>query len=474
MPGNGGLRLAACDEAALALGLRPGERLADARAKVRHLASAIAEPEKDAALLLRLARWSERWSPWIALDPPDGLFLDVTGIPHLFGGEEVMLADIAAKFRRLGFAPRLALAGTPAAAWAIARFGTEEAHAIAPDGERAALACLPVQALKLDEETVRTLRRLGLKTVESLYGIPRASLARRFRATGPADAVLARLDEALGLRESPLGALKPPPAFVARAAVVEPVLTPEGVAVMLDRLTEDLAARLEAEGRGAVRLMLALYRVDGSRAAAPAGLGAPSRDPKHLFRLIGPKLERLDLGFGIEAATLAASVTAPCPETQAHFLGERERTILAELADRVANRVEGSAFARLQPIESHLPERAEREVAAASGPAARLPRPGEGGPRRPLLLFDRPEAVAVIAEVPEGPPKRFTWRKVARKVARAEGPERIAPEWWRGDKETHVRDYYVVEDEEGRRYWLYRLGLFGDVEPAWFLHGLFP
>ena len=514
--GAHGLRLTACSTAARSLGLKPGERLADARARVPHLVSRLHEPDRDAAVLLKLSRWSERWSPFIAPDPPDGLMLDVTGIAHLFGGEAALLADMTAKFRRLGFTARLSLAGTAPAAWALARYsspltphagrgvggegGFSEAPPspfpiVPPGAEAGALAALPVEALGLDGETCETLRRLGLKRIGQLHDLPRASLARRFREP-LASPLTTRLDQALGLAETPIAPLGPPPVFAVREALIEPLVSAQGVAGLIEHLAQAFCVRLEKAGRGALRLLVKLYRVDGSRAVIPLGLVQGSHDAGHLARLIAPRLESIDLGFGIEAGTMEAVEVAPVAPAQNDFIaGRAHGSPLAELADRILNRFERLTLARLEAAESHVPERAEK-MAPPLAPTPALPhkgggrraRPrkppsplwgGAGGGARPVVLFDRPEPVEAMAAVPDGPPVRFTWRRVARPVVRAEGPERIAPEWWRDgagrDGATaSTRDYYVIEDSAGRRYWLFREGLYGEgKQPAWFIHGLF-
>jgi protein ImuB len=543
--GAHGLRLAACSTAARSLGLRPGERLADARARVPHLVSRLHEPEKDAAVLLKLVRWSERWSPFVAPDSPDGLMLDVTGVAHLFGGEAALLADMTAKFRRLGFTAKLGLAGTAPAAWALARYsssvpsscqrrlasnrdtptvptvpldpslrwgdgnsgeaaGFSEAPLappspfpiVPPGAEASALAALPVEALGLDGETCQTLRRLGLKRIGQLHDLPRASLARRFREP-LASPLTARLDQALGLAETPIAPLGPRPVFTVREALIEPLVSAQGVAGLIEHLAQAFCARLEKASRGALRLLVKLYRVDGSRAVIPLGLVQGSHDPRHLARLIAPRLESIDLGFGIEAGTMEAVEVAPVAPAQTDFIaGRAHGSPLAELADRILNRFERLTLARLEAAESHVPERAERPAPPLPPPRPsptrgegkgrkgikKPPSPswgGAGGGARPVVLFDRPEPVEAIAAVPDGPPVRFTWRRVARPVVRAEGPERIAPEWWRDgagrDGATaSTRDYYVIEDSAGRRYWLFREGLYGEEkQPAWFIHGLF-
>jgi protein ImuB len=471
--GAKGLRLVACDELALSLGLRPGQRLADARAQVPDLATTLHEPEKDAATLLSLARWSERWSPWIAVQSPDGLVLDVTGIAHLFGGEASLLADIAARFHHIGFHIRSAIAGTIGTAWAFARYGSSHAIVV-PEGEdRLRLGELPVEALRLDHETLITLKRLGLKTIASLYPIPRSELARRFGGSNQASELLLRLDQCVGEREEPLSPLAPPPLFSVRHALIEPLIANEGLLALLDQLAGQLCHRLEREGMGAVRIALKLYRSDSSRATITAAFSLPSNDPLHFIRLLRPKLEKIDAGFGIDAMSLEAEETAPVAphdpgfmETEAHFIHD-----FAEFSDRLVNHHPEARIAKLEPAERHLPEWAEKFKA----PAEKIPLSPPLSNRRPLTLLDPPEKIDVMAEVPDGPPLLFKWRRLSHRILRMEGPERIAPEWWREESGKRPRDYYVVEDEQGRRYWLFREGIYGEPHspsPGWFIHGL--
>jgi protein ImuB len=298
--------------------------------------------------------------------------------------------------------------------------------------------------------------------------------------------VLKALDGALGLTDTPLVPLSPEPVLVVRHCVMDPIVSHEGIEAILTLLAQTLCARLADAGHGVLRVALKLYRTDASRAVVPAGLARPSRDPRHLVRLIVPRLGEIDLGFGVDAATLEALATAPLDYRQENLDGAPPAggIELAALADRIANRPDGAAHAGFQVIESHLPERAERFAPPGFGEAPQAPvapldtTPG-AAPARPLVLFDRPEEAHVLATVPDGPPVRFTWRRLARRVVRADGPERITPEWWSvppGTVPPRLRDYYVVEDEDGRRYWLFREGLYGEgagASPRWFVHGLF-
>lgn len=472
--GRKGLRLVAVNATARSFGLAPGQRLADARAQVPDLLSDLHEAEEDMKSLLGLCRWLERYSPWVAPDAPGGILLDVTGVPHLFGGETPMLEEMRARLRGYGFTVRTGIAATIGAAWALARH----------DGTR--LEDLPVEALRIDAEAARTLRRLGLRQIGQLLAIPRAALARRFRGETIGENVLLRLDELTGQRDEPLNPLNPPSSFMAHRALMEPVISPEGLETVLTGLVTALCRDLERAAKGATRLLLKLFRTDGSRASLPAGFSAPTHDPAHMLRVLKPRLETVDAGFGIDAMTLEARETAPASTRQYGFMEDHATQALEQLNDRVLNRHDTGIVA-LEAVKSHIPERAEKATDPTPVAAQRsLPvSGGDGGkrrqedgdtaPARPLLIFARPEPAIVLAAVPDGPPIRFTWRRVTRRVTKAQGPERIAPEWWRLTEGEHPRDYYVIEDAQGRRYWLYREGLYGETgaaQPRWFVHGL--
>lgn len=458
--GRAGLRLAAVNAAARQFGLGRGLRLADARAQLPELITEAHEPEGDTASLLGLCRWMERYSPWVSPDPPDGLLLDVTGIAHLFGGEARLLAEMTSRLGNYGFTARAGRGETIGAAWALARYQAAE------------LGGLPVEALRIDAAAVKTLRRLGLKTVGALMAIPRAALARRFRGESVGENVLIRLDEMMGLREEPLNPLNPPTSFIAHQALMEPLIHAEGIEAVLTQLMARLCRDLDQAGKGALRVILKLFRSDGSRVSLPAGFSAPTRDAGHMLRVLWPKLQAVDAGFGIDAMTLEARETAAARPAQHGFLAEPGTLALEQLNDRVLNR-HAAQFLALEAAESHIPERAETAkpclTARSEPPASRPAAP------RPLLIFAAPEPARVVAAVPDGPPMRLTWRRVTRRVVKAQGPERVAPEWWRLAEGERPRDYYTIEDDKGRRYWLYREGLYGEPgedQPKWFVHGL--
>lgn len=496
--GPHGLALAALNEGARAAGLRAGQPLADARAWCPQLASEPIDRGADARALAALARWAEQYTPIAGLDGLDGLLLDVTGCTHLRGGEAGLLADMARRLEAMGLTARLALADTVGCAWALARFGAQ-APTVVPEGAaRLALADLPTAALRLDDETVATLRLLGLKRVGQLMPLPRAALARRFRARAQAEAVVLRLDQALGERPEPVVPHSPPPALCVTRSFGAPLIDRALVDAWMPRLLAELADLLAGQsggagagqgveqqglgqqGLGVRRLRLTAFRVDGSVQDLLAGMGEPTRDVAHMLRLLAPRLETLETGFGIESLSLAAEEAAPFRATQTGFAGDRGALDLAQLGDRLASRLGERAVYRLGAYESHVPERAERmRPRSAAGRNAAREAALDLDRMRPLLMLDRPEPVSVIAEVPEGPPARFVWRRLEHRVTRAIGPERIAPEWWHDGENARTRDYYMVEDAEGRRFWLFRHGLYGGApgettaEPDWFIHGFF-
>ena len=463
--GTHGLIIHAVTNAAANRGARAGARLTDARAIDPALIAEPADPEGDSALMAKLARWAGRWSPLVEVDGPDALRLDISGVAHLFGGEPRLARDIRHRFARLGLTARVAIAPTALGAWAL----VHHAPCICDDPE-AKLAPLHVSALRIDPDTVRTLERLGLKTIGALMEMPRLPLARRFRdGSGLVDA----LDRAIGHKPEPLTAApaEPPPRAALR--LEEPATHPEAAAQALERLIPALVRELQQRHLGARRLSLTGYRVDGSVGVASVATAIPSRDANHLQRLLADKAAAINPEFGFDAFALTAEWTEELGAAQESLVeepsGERE---LARLVDRLTVKLGPRRVRRPVANESHVPERASGWVSALA-----KPEPIELPPRvRPQRLLDRPEAIDVIYATPEGMPRRFVWRRAVHDIARVEGPERIAPEWWRQPSSARLRDYYRVEDAQGRRYWIYREGLAGDGRgglPNWFMHGLF-
>ncbi|WP_246333483.1 Y-family DNA polymerase [Aureimonas mangrovi] len=470
---EGALRLCALCESAQALGLSPGLGLAEARARFPGLDARPADEGALARLLDDLACWCERWTPLVAFDGPDGLILDISGCAHLFGGEAAMLTDIVRRLRAQGIAGQAAVAAHAATARALARHapGTVLAAGAAVD----ALSPLPAAALGPEPRTAALLSRLGLKRVGDVLALPRAGAARRF---GPD--FMRRLDEATGRARSPIGPRRPVPLILHEQRLFEPVSRQEDILRIAEVLAARVAGDLERRGEGARRLELALFRVDGAVERIDVALSRPARNPARLSRLFKERLtaggEERDAGFGYDLVRLCVLVADPLDETQATFAeasGERREPVEA-LIDRLSARLGEVAVHGLDAVESHRPERAQIRRPGMGGEcAARALLPEAQIAPRPLRLLAPPEPVETTAEVPEGAPALFRWRRALHRVCRVEGPERIAPEWWRTDA-GETRDYWRVEDEAGRRFWLYREGRYGEARrPAWYLHGLF-
>lgn len=447
--------------------------LADARAMHPEIEVVEADDAADRQLLESLADWCDRYTPLVALDGADGLFLDIAGCAHLFGGEQTMLDDALKRLSQQGFRARAGLASTPGMAWAAARF--LDPAPVSPGEERATLMPLPLAALRLEPAERAGLESVGLRTVGAIVDAPRAPLARRFGA-----GVILRLDQALGEVEEAVSPRLPAAALSVERHLPEPVVLSEDVERLVFLLAGTLKEDLERRGEGARFLQLSLFRVDGAVRRLGVGASRPLREPALVLKLFRERLSaigELEADCGFELVRLSALETARIAPEQADLAGGNgaDETDLAMFADRVRARLGEGALAIPRPVESHVPERAVALMpfgGLATG-AAPMPVPRE----RPIRLLPQAEPIDVfMAEVPEGPPRQFRWRRVLYRVARAEGPERIAPEWWLGGgQEEPTRDYFRIEDEEGRRYWLYRQGLYDATAdmPRWYLHGLF-
>ncbi|MEO0792364.1 MAG: DNA polymerase Y family protein [Pseudomonadota bacterium] len=560
-----GLMVTAANAAARRAGVQVNMRLADARAVCPGLKSEEAQPDRDAAALKSLAFWLGRYGPNRNVDGADGLWIETSGVDHLYGGEDALLQDIVARCRAARLTARVGLAETYGAAHALARYACapDRPYMRADTGEvEEALASLPVEGLRLTSDSVLLLKRLGLRRIGQLYAIPRAALMRRFRDEGRAGrrqmrealarAVVWRLDQASGRIKEPRTPLEAPPLRTCRQSFTDPLISATGIeAAVIDQIA-GLIGHLEAEGAGILELCVRLYRSDGTVADVAAGTSRPSLAPDHVFRLIKERLDTVDAGLGIDLVTVSATRTAPVTHhqgalvTQCQVSDNRVRSF-AGVVDRLSNKIGADCVLVATAHETHVPERSESWASAllqseADAPAstrAHAPSkaavkshvwgggtPGQRTPTadRPALLLPRPERIDVLADLPEGAPARFRWRRRPYKVSRAEGPERITPEWWRylqpratpetttsqsavadlqacsgseWDREAdqHLnpedqslgavvvrateprpRDYYMLEDEAGARFWVFRDGLYQDAEisgaPDWYVHGL--
>jgi protein ImuB len=478
---RGGLRLGAVNAQAQALGITPGLTLADARAMQPDLLIAEMDETADRHWQKRLAEHCIRWSPRVTIAPPDGITLDIAGSEHLFGGEAGLIAQVEDVFAAMGMNVRMATAFTAQGAQALAR------HARLPVvNEQQALRALPVLALELGEEATLALRRAGLKTIGDAATRPAASIAARFGA----EAVTA-LRRLLGEEHAPIAPLAQPEPLHFERRFAEPVALQASIATCFLGLLNEAVRKLEEQGLGGRRFVLTLFRSDGARHRLVIETGQPTRNPASVLRLFDERIaalaDPLDPGFGYDRITLFLPVTEPLAASQPMLDGsEKDEAALVDLIDRLSTRLGSASLCRLVPQESHIPEQAQLALSAIHTPAPvrwRVSTTGEP-PMRPLFLFDPPQPVEVIAEVPDGPPHRFRWRRKLHEVRLYEGPERIASEWWRhkgGEspgKGGLTRDYYRIEDMRGRRYWIFRHGLYSEKPdprqgPKWYLHGLF-
>jgi protein ImuB len=478
----------AANTPARAAGIETGLRLTDAKATLPGILSEEIDRAADLKALTALAEWSVRFSPLVAFDDEDGLVLETTGCDHLFGGEAAMAAELSRRLVQVGYTHRIAVAGTLGAAHALARGTDTTEYLVLPSGEEhCGLANLPMATLRLSPEALTLLRRFGLTRIGQLYEIDRKALTRRFHSREAAYAVCLRLDQALGRRAEPFAPLHPPAEHAERLPCPEPLTSPEGISDGLKQLTEKLCASLSAAGLGAQNFTFRAFHTDGGVSAVSVNAARPVRAPAHVLRLFREKIGRIDPGFGIDLLLLEAARTGPMEAGSRPLSGDLaggdfDVETLAILADRITARLGEGTVTIALPEASHLPHKVERQVDYA-GQSPSTFRPPLTGPR-PIRMLARPERVSVMAQVPDGPPLQFIWRRHLRRIVRADGPERISPEWWtyvppapgeRGNL-PRTRDYYRVEDADGRRYWVFREGLYGDdrgTAPDWFVQGLF-
>jgi len=466
--------------------------LADARAMLPALVLAEADIAAEAGLLAAIADWCRRFTPLAALDAPDGVLLDVSGASHLFGGERALLHEIAAALQAQGFAARAALAPNPALAWALARFADVEL--VPADMQECGLhklvADLPIAALRIEAGTIAALAQAGLRRIGDLLMRPRAPIAARFGAD-----VVARLDAILGVRGDPLSPRFETPAYLVERRFAEGIARRADIEVTISGLAHELCILLERHDEGAREIDVSLFRVDGIVKHLSAGTSRPLRDPKLIARLFRERIEAageedLDTGYGFDVVRLAAIKIERARMPQSALAigmeasGGNHSADLADLIDRLGARLGLWRVLRFEQQETHIPE-----FAVAAVPAAQTrKRSGQKSdaefsfsasadllPTRPLKLFEPPEPIDAIAPVPDGPPARIRWRRVWHDIAAIEGPERIAPEWWKHEEAALTRDYFRAEDSFGQRFWLFREGLYTTetAQPRWFLHGLF-
>lgn len=465
-PDHGRMVVTAASAAAQAQGINAGAVVADARAIIPGLEVYDDKAGLSRQLLKIIGKWCIRYTPAVAIDEPDGLLLDASGCTHLWGGEQPYLEDIVARLRNYGYDVRAAMAGTIGAAWAISRFG--EHRAIISNGAQSdALLPLPPAALRLESGILERLHKLGLYKISSFIGMPRPALRRRFGGE-----LLLRLDQALGQEEEVIQPLEPVQPYLERLPCLEPILTATGITIALERLLDQLCNRLRQEGKGLRTAIFKCFRIDGKTVQAEIGTNRASQNAAHLFSLFSDKISSIEPALGIEVFVLEApkveEMSAP-QETLWAGGCSVDSIRLSELIDRLAGRVGSQAIRRYLPAQHYWPE---RSVKPASSLHEQPDTTWRDDRPRPVRLLQEPEPITVAAPIPDYPPMLFRYKGKLHRIKKADGPERVACEWWHEEKQH--RDYYIVEDEDGYRYWLFRSGHYtGDKTHQWFIHGFF-
>lgn len=442
-----------------------GMVLADARAIIPELEILDNKPDLADKLLKRLAEWCIRFTPIVAVDYPDGLLLDATGCSHLWGGDQPYLSEIIKKLNARGYDVRAAVADTIGLAWGVARFG-KGPFVIPSDQHIEALMNLPPDALRLEPDTEERLNKLGLHQVRQLIGMPRSSLRRRF-----GQHFITRLDMALGQEIETIQPVVPVEPYQERLPCLEPIVTATGIEIALRQLLEILCLRLQQEQRGLRTAIFKSYRVDGKIEQIEISTNRPSHNVNHLLKLFEIKLPTIEPALGIELFVLEAPKVEdhlPIQEKMWKGSGGLDDIRLSELIDRFAGKFGAQAIHRYLPDEHYWPE---RSIKLASSLQEKPTTEWHNEKVRPLQLLQAPEPIEVAAPIPDYPPMLFRYKGKVHQIIKADGPERIEQEWWL--QQGQHRDYYRVEDEEGHRYWLFRLGHYHDKTYQWFLHGFF-
>lgn len=485
---KGAMRLSALDPIAENLGLKHGQSVVEARAICPNIDVLHADHAADMAFLNALADWADRYTPLVALDAPfgqaQGLFLDITGCAHLFGGEEAMLKDMISRLHQMGIYAQGAIAPTPGFSWGLARQYAPESYdyqnvIMTWDNAKHFVSSFPMAALRLPLDMLIGLDRVGLKNVKDILDAPRKPLTKRF---GPF--LLKRLDQMLGREDEPISPRLPIASLSVERRLAEPIGRQEDIETCIEQLAKSLQRDMEKRGLLGQQFMLLLFRIDGVVRRIDIGLSAPSREPMRIKVLFSEKLDNIydeiDAGSGFETIRLCITSTVEMSDQQSTFSGKNNiQTDIDELADQMIVRLGSERV--LKPVfhQSFIPERAASFVSLMKNACVKHHQVSSEQ-NRPIRLFSNPEPVMTIAQVPEGPPITFRWRRSQYQVARAEGPERIGAEWWIDGEEAPTRDYYKVEDKSGRRFWIFREGLYGcenenraGLMPRWFMHGLF-
>ena len=508
---RGSVEVVAHCEKAARVGVRVGMSQAQARVLLngRPVLEKPYAPTDDATELEKVALWATRFSPLVAVDPPDGLLLDVAGCEHLFGGVGGLLDEVRSGLRRQGWVAWLAAAPTFACAWAAARWGDGPLAIVEDGGVEEALYALPAAALRLEEEQIEALAEVGLEQIGQLVCVPREDLGARFGV-----GLVRRLDQARGLLPEVLRSVLAEAPLRVRRIFDGGVTQVETINHAARELLDALIEALKEGCQGVRRLLVVLQRVDETAVRIELPLTYPCQDAGHLWTLLSPRLERVQMGFGVEEMTLEATRADVVPARPLALWGQQQAEELAvsdeargELLDKLIDRLGAAAVQRVEVREEYAPERAFQFVGEKDGTSSsefkksgelrpkgdewEENRPGKAGvtktgwpkaapkkqklagrrgtdvlpAERPTFLFDVPEPIRVIAVYPDGPPRRIHWRGRDHEIEHSLGPERLALPWWRAAAEPE-RDYFAVCEQAGRWLWVFRAG------SEWFVQGI--
>jgi len=464
-PDHGRMRITEMSAVARTKGISAGMVVADAKVILPNVQVFDDKLGLADKLLNKLCLSCIKYTPITTVDAPNGLILDVSGCAHLWGGEEAYLRDILNKLKGLDYHVRAAMADTIGTAWGVCRYG--KLKAIIKSGEQAeALMTLPPPALRIEPDVVERLNKLGLYQISSFMNMQRSALRRRF-----GEQLLLRLDQALGNKEEFIEPAIPIEPYSERLPCLEPIQTATGIEIALQRLLKTFCERLQKEGKGLRVASLKCYRIDGKIEQVSISTNHPSKNVEHLFKLFELKICTIEPALGIELFILEASKVediSPLQKTLWTSNSNLESKELSEFLDRIGSKFGNNIIHRYLPDEHHLPERSIKLVGSLKEKPAI---PWRDDKPRPIQLLHEPQAIEVTAPIPDYPPMNFRYKGKLHKIKKADGPERVESEWWL--KEELHRDYYTVEDEEGKRYWLFRLGHYGNKNPSWFIHGFF-
>jgi len=464
-PDHGRMVITAANTLAQLSGIDIGMTVADARVILPSLHILDDKPDHSNKLLKGLAEWCIRYSPFVATDSHDGIILDATGCTHLWNGEEKYLTDIVTRLITLGYNVHAAMTNTIGASWAIAHYG-KDSIIVKSNQQTTALLSLPVEALRLEPDIAEKLHSLGLKQIGNIIGMQRSALRRRF-----GEHILQRLDQAVGNIEEIIEPVLPVEPYQERLPCLESIVTATGIEIALQRLLEKLCHQLQQEQKGLRVAILKCFRADNKLVQIEIGTNHPSFNIAHLFKLFELKIETIEPGPGIDLFILEARKVEPVSPLQQKLWQQSnglDNIHLSELMDRLSGKFGANHIHRFLPAEHYWPERSFKLASALDEKptiAWRVDKP------RPLQLLQNPEHIDVMAPVPDYPPMNFRYKGRLHKIIKADGPERIEQEWWL--QQGQHRDYYHVEDEEGKRYWLFRSGHYADRNYQWFIHGFF-